>query len=276
MRAVPVAALAVLLGILLVWINSDTGDSQAQCRMAPDGETERDMARFKAENHSAFVVGYTGEIGKALVRDLSKLQIFKRVVLMGRRQVELDVGPGIEQKIVNFDKLDEHADLFTGLDVGFCCLGTTRGKAGKEGFVKVDRDYVLATARVSKAQGCRQFGLISSTGADVNSFMLYSKTKGEAEAGVTQIGFERLSIYRPGALLCKREEFRLGERILYVLLAPVFYLFPTSLSIPVESVARAMVNHVVAPLGGSGPQTSIYFNKETHEASGLHPRGCAK
>ncbi|GFS26236.1 oxidoreductase HTATIP2 [Elysia marginata] len=159
---------------------------------------EQNMERFKGENHSAFVVGYTGEVGKALVKDLNKLKIFKRVVLLGRREVTLDVGPEIEQKVVNFDKLEEeHADLFTGLDVGFCCLGTTRGRAGKEGFVKVDRDYVLATARASKAAGCQQFSLVSSTGADSNGMLLYTQTKGEAEEGTKKVGFDRLSIYRP-------------------------------------------------------------------------------
>ena len=34
------------------------------------------------------------------------------------------------QSVVDFEKLDEHADVFKNLDVGFCCLGTTRGKAG--------------------------------------------------------------------------------------------------------------------------------------------------
>ena len=58
-------------------------------------ESESNMERFKTENHSAFVVGYTGEVGKALVKDLNKLKIFKKVVLLGRREVALDVGPEI-------------------------------------------------------------------------------------------------------------------------------------------------------------------------------------
>ena len=37
---------------------------------------------------SAFVLGYTGEVGKELVKELLKSQIFQRVVLIGRRQVE--------------------------------------------------------------------------------------------------------------------------------------------------------------------------------------------
>ena len=41
----------------------------------------------------------------------------------------------------DYDKLaaddPEEAAKFEGYDVGFCTLGTTRGKSGKEGFIKV-------------------------------------------------------------------------------------------------------------------------------------------
>lgn len=37
---------------------------------------------------SAFVLGYTGEVGKELVRELLEKKIFKKVYLFGRRQVE--------------------------------------------------------------------------------------------------------------------------------------------------------------------------------------------
>lgn len=33
------------------------------------------------------------------------------------------------QSVVDFENLDEHAEVFKG-DVAFCCLGTTRGKSG--------------------------------------------------------------------------------------------------------------------------------------------------
>ena len=38
---------------------------------------------------SAFVLGYTGETGKALVKELSQQKYFKNVVLIGRRKVDL-------------------------------------------------------------------------------------------------------------------------------------------------------------------------------------------
>lgn len=32
--------------------------------------------------------------------------------------------------MVDFEKLDDHAAAFQGHDVGYCCLGTTKAKAG--------------------------------------------------------------------------------------------------------------------------------------------------
>lgn len=36
-----------------------------------------------------------------------------------------------EEIIVDFEHLENHEDVFTGCDVGFNCLGTTRSKGGK-------------------------------------------------------------------------------------------------------------------------------------------------
>lgn len=52
----------------------------------------RSFDKYRSEGHSAFVLGYTGEVGKALVESLNKLQLFKKVVLIGRRETSLPVG----------------------------------------------------------------------------------------------------------------------------------------------------------------------------------------
>ena len=43
--------------------------------------------------------------------------------------------------------------------------------------MKVDHDYVLSTARVANETGCRHFHLLSSSGADKNSWFLFPKVK---------------------------------------------------------------------------------------------------
>lgn len=61
---------------------------------------EPNLERFQKEGHSAFVVGYTGETGKALVTELNETKAFKRVVLIGRRQTNITekLGEGFVRK----------------------------------------------------------------------------------------------------------------------------------------------------------------------------------
>lgn len=67
-------------------------------------EREQNLENFKKEGHSAFVIGYTGEIGKVLVKELDEVKAFKRVVLVGRRQTNITqkLGAGF---VRHFDKI---------------------------------------------------------------------------------------------------------------------------------------------------------------------------
>ena len=70
-------------------------------------------------------------------------------------------------------------------------------KIYQDGFRKVDYDYIVNSAKIAKKQGCKQFHLVSSAGADKNSLLLYPKVKGESEEAISNLGFEKASIYRP-------------------------------------------------------------------------------
>ena len=67
----------------------------------------------------------------------------------------------------------------------------------KDGFRKVDFDYVVNSAQVAKKNGIKQFHLVSSAGADKNAMLLYPKVKGESEEAISKLDFEKASIYRP-------------------------------------------------------------------------------
>ena len=88
----------------------------------------------------------------------------------------------VEQKIVNFDKLGDYATEHSGVDAAFCCLGTTRGKAGKDGFIKVDHVYALNSAKLLKSTGCPGFPPLTSKGSNTNVWFLYPETKSQVEA----------------------------------------------------------------------------------------------
>ncbi|XP_002742403.1 protein HTATIP2-like [Saccoglossus kowalevskii] len=260
------AVVSLLLGIAIQLDNTPADNEDWNFRMAESADSNK--ASFQEKQQSAFVVGYTGEVGKELVKELATSNIFSKVTLLGRRVVEYEDEKlkSLEQKVVDFDKLDEYEDLFKDHDVGFCCLGTTRGKSGVEGFKKVDHDYVLKTAELAKKTGCQHFNLLTSVGANKNSSFLYPRTKGLVESEITDLDFSRLSIYRPSMLLCDRTESRPGEWVLKKLLSPVTYLAPTAISVPTSTVAKAMVNNCVAPPGDK--KVEIFENKAIHQISG--------
>ena len=116
----------------------------------------------------AVVLGGTGETGKRVIEELRNIDIISRIDMLTRRQVELPDGPGkekVEQKLVDFDEINDSKADFADANIAFCCLGTTRAKAGKEGFVKVDYDYVVNSAKLLKENGkCTDFHLVSSWG----------------------------------------------------------------------------------------------------------------
>lgn len=243
-------------------------DPERYCRMS--GDANLNAEDMKAVSRSAFVLGYTGEVGKVLVEELNRRKIYKRVVLIGRRNVPLSVGPEFEQRIVDFENLDEHKDAFKGLDHGYCCLGTTKAKSGMQGFIRVDHDYVLLSAEIAKADSTKHFTLVSSQGANKNSSFLYPRTKGQVEEALKVMHFDRLSIFRPGVLMVDREENRPMEHVFRTILKPVSYFFPTAITTPVTVVAHAMINNALSNIG---EKVELYENKAIHQISGIS-KGC--
>ncbi|KAF6333186.1 HIV-1 Tat interactive protein 2 [Rhinolophus ferrumequinum] len=243
---------------------------------------------FKMQNKSVFILGASGETGRVLLKEILEQGLFSRVTVIGRRKLTFDeeAYKNVNQKVVDFEKLDDYAAAFQGHDVGFCCLGTTRKKAGalavhqttgpclhifmngldvmcpEEGFVRVDRDYVLKSAELAKAGGCKHFNLLSSKGADKSSNFLYLQVKGEVEDKVEELKFDRYSIFRPGVLLCDREESRPSEWLVRKFFGSLPQSWASGHSVPVVTVVRAMLNNAVRP---SDKKKELLDNKAIHD-----------
>lgn len=253
--AVAAALLAALLLLRLGDEGSGAGHSMEDMEALPKLRED-----FKMQNKSVFILGASGETGKVLLKEILGQNLFSKVTLIGRRKLtfEEEAYKNVKQEVVDFEKLDDFASAFQGHDVGFCCLGTTRRKAGVEGFVRVDRDYVLKSAELAKAGGCKHFNLLSSKGADKSSSFLYTQVKGEVEAKVEELKFDRYSVFRPGVLLCDRQESRPGEWMARKFFGSLPESWTSGWSVPVLTVVRAMLNNMVQP--GSG-QMELLENK---------------
>jgi uncharacterized protein YbjT (DUF2867 family) len=161
---------------------------------------------------TAILLGATGLVGGHCLELLLESELYAQVVSIGRRRLGREHAR-LRQELVDFERLDQHAQLFRGDDL-YCCLGTTIKKAGtKEAFRRVDFEYVAEAARVACSAGGRQFLLVSAMGADPRSRIFYNRTKGEAEEAVEKFPFRGVQIFRPSLLLGERAEFRYGERV---------------------------------------------------------------
>ncbi len=161
-------------------------------------------------DQTAIVIGATGLVGSALVDQLFKADHIARIITLTRRPAPRN-GERVENHVVDFNRLADHADLFKG-DFLFSCLGTTRKQAGAiQAQRRVDLDLQFTAAQLAAAQGTGHYLLVSSSGANARSKSPYLKMKGELEDKVMDLGFKRISIFQPSLLLGNRPETRLGE-----------------------------------------------------------------
>ena len=140
-----------------------------------------------------------------------------------------------------------------GAEAAVSALGTTMRQAGsRAAFRAVDHDLVVGFARAAAEAGVRRMVTISSVGADPDAANFYLRIKGEMEAALAALGFERLDILRPGLLRGRRGgDRRLGERAA-ILVSPVVNLF---LRGSLDRFAAIDANRVAAAVAGALLQT---------------------
>lgn len=159
---------------------------------------------------TAIIIGATGLIGGELVKQILDNPHYSKVGLLLRKPLEIS-HPKLVQEVIDFDKPD--VSKIVGDDL-FCAIGTTLAKAGsKEAQYKIDCTYPYEIGKIAKANGVKQYILVSSVGADFNSSNFYLRTKGDLEQKIESLGFENFVSLRPSILLGDRKEFRLGEKI---------------------------------------------------------------
>jgi len=190
---------------------------------------------------TALVAGATGLIGRQLLALLLEDTHYSSVKVISRNPVAI-THPKLENRVTDFDRLSEVSNQLKADEV-FCCLGTTIRQAGSQRvFRKVDFDYPLELARLTKQVGARIFLLVSALGANKNSRVFYNRVKGEVEEAVGQVGFETLHIFRPSLLLGARTETRPGEDAAKLFYSLFGWMVPLKYkAIDSAKVARAMV-----------------------------------
>ncbi len=157
------------------------------------------------------LVGATGLVGQSVLRQALKHPQVKQVIAPARRL--LPPHARLLNPLVDFDALPSEAGWW-GVDAVICTLGTTIKKAGSQAaFRRVDHDHPLAVAQLALRHGAKAYALNSALGADAESRVFYSRTKGELERDLQTLGYPSLSFVRPGLIGGERQESRPGEQI---------------------------------------------------------------
>ena len=199
------------------------------------------------------IAGATGLIGKQLVVALAGQEGVETHILVRRKTERVPTGVIVHEAAATNWPTEVTA---IKADVAISCLGTTMRTAGsKAAFRAVDFDLVADFASTAKAAGARHMIAVSSVGASDKASNFYLKTKGEAEAAMAHMGFDRVDFLRPGLLTGgERPESRPGESFA-IMLAPLTDLLMVGglsryRSIPAQVVAQAIAN--LALTGGQG------------------------
>lgn len=205
-------------------------------------------ASVDAPLDSVWLAGATGLVGRELLQLLLADERATVHALL-RRDARLPASPRLRAHLVDFAALPATLPAPT---TALIALGTTIKVAGsQEAFRAVDFDAVLAVARAARAAGATRCAVVSALGADAASSVFYNRVKGEAEAALRELHFERLVIARPSLLVGDRaalgQPTRRGEIWGERIARPLAPLIPLRWRpIAAARVARAMLRALVA------------------------------
>ncbi|PKH09677.1 short chain dehydrogenase [Moritella sp. Urea-trap-13] len=201
---------------------------------------------------NVIIVGATGATGYQLMQQLINDPAVENIYVVHYRVTpfaHLDKVTEITLDLANFDDLDitvnSSVDSAKEIDCAYCCLGTTRKKAGSlAAFRQVDKDYIVNFGTWVANNTKAQLHVISAVGANAKSASSYLQTKGETELLLRQLPLAALFLYQPTLLHGKRDEFRLIEAVAYYPLA-ILSLLPLTLlkqqkPIAIDQLANAM------------------------------------
>ncbi|KAI9458374.1 hypothetical protein BJY52DRAFT_1426482 [Lactarius psammicola] len=211
------------------------------------------MAR-RLQNHNVREEVKTS--GRYLLRELIASPTFSRVCEAGRRVTPAEELPAqasekLEQKVIDFERLDEARLKDGNWDVVFITLGTTLKLAGsQENFTKIDKEYVVNAAKAAKVDKDQQLVYISVVGANPESTSFYIRSKGSTEKALAELGYKDTVIFRPSILAnVKRPEGRLAESIALGVTGVLSWISPR-FQIEVDKLAKSA--RIAGELGTSG------------------------
>jgi uncharacterized protein YbjT (DUF2867 family) len=198
----------------------------------------------------AILFGASGFIGSHLLQELLNNDDYEQVTIVVRNpksnRDQNIANPKLKTLIGDFHALLQLKENIIADEI-FIALGTTKKKTPNEKeYYQVDHDYPVLAARTAKENGAKSVFVVSAIGANSNSTIFYTKTKGEVERDIIALDFEHTHIFEPSMIIGYRKENRPGEKIFIKIFTAINPLLIGKLNkykgIDGKNIAKAMNN----------------------------------
>jgi uncharacterized protein YbjT (DUF2867 family) len=157
------------------------------------------------------IIGGTGQVGAAVVRALAAEPSCAEVVMVNRKAISQTADLRVRGVILDTEAAQfpaevtklAHSMVAQGDPVyGASCVGVGKGsmKWSEEQLKALEIGVVGGFACGCQAGGITQFSLLSAAGSNTKSRIRYARVMGLKEETVEGIGFQRLTIFRPGII----------------------------------------------------------------------------
>jgi uncharacterized protein YbjT (DUF2867 family) len=149
---------------------------------------------------TAIVLGPTGMVGDAIIREALNDARISRIVAIARRPLKHTssrLQSVVHADFTNFEPLEP---LFSNSELVLCALGLSWYQAKNEAHYRlITHGYVMACARVAAvASPAVRFCFVSGHGAARNGSQAWARIKGETEHDLASAFGSRLRVFRPG------------------------------------------------------------------------------
>jgi oxidoreductase len=160
----------------------------------------------------AIIIGATGATGRQLLKKLLDNNKCDQIITIGRKSSLNNQRHSKLKDIIlpDLKNLSSTKQLWSGNDVFFNCIGTTRKIAGSaKEFFNVEVGISSEAAKMAFKARIPHVSLISAAGVDANIWakewihpLFYMKTMGKKENTILKdYTFQNITIFKPGMLL---------------------------------------------------------------------------
>jgi len=216
------------------------------------------------------VVGATGMVGQAVLREALADARVERVLTLGRRATG-QTHPKLRELV--------HADLFdlsavesqlSGFDACLYCLGVTSAGMSEADYAHITYELTLVIARtLAKVNPALTFCFVSGAGADSSERgrVMWARVKGKTENALRELPFRAVFVFRPGLILpmdgiTSRTR---SYRILYALMTP---FFPLLRRMPKRVTTTRRLGRAMIHVAMEGAPKSVLERADLNELAG--------